>query len=325
MIQLQTYRDNYLPGLTDIWNQTFVGQPNFVRVAQADLLCRVVRQPSFEPANLTVAAEEDHVRGFVHFGPRSNFWHDPSGLRADPTEGQIYAVVAPETDRSLVCDLIAFAVDQLTAAGARRILLGPSWVYGAQPFYNGIAGAYEFPGLSAARHTLVDLAADAGFERLAEYDTPEIDFADRAQLDHLQAVGEELRPRQRELGLQLSVRPLVSTFLSRRECVDLVRGAETVATAAYGLWEEYSREYSKRLFGITSVQVAPRWRGKGLGKLAVLRAIEAAIQAGAAGVHLHVWRDNKVAWNLYHRALGFTSRFTWFTLVKLSARHAPAL
>jgi ribosomal protein S18 acetylase RimI-like enzyme len=86
--------------------------------------------------------------------------------------------------------------------------------------------------------------------------------------------------------------------------------------AAYGPWEEYIRQYRRQLFGITSVQVAPRWRGKGLGKLILIRALEAAVEAGAEAAHLHVWRENKVAWDLYHRAVGFRPKHTWVTLVK---------
>jgi ribosomal protein S18 acetylase RimI-like enzyme len=48
----------------------------------------------------------------------------------------------------------------------------------------------------------------------------------------------------------------------------------------------------------------------------VVRAIEAARDDGAEAVHLHVWRGNKPAWNLYHRALGFRPGPAWVTLAK---------
>ena len=68
--------------------------------------------------------------------------------------------------------------------------------------------------------------------------------------------------------------------------VELHRGPEVVATTAYGPWEEYVREYGRRLYGLTSVQVAPGWRGEGLGKLivieAMMAALDGAIQAAQA-------------------------------------------
>ena len=100
------------------------------------------------------------------------------------------------------------------------------------------------------------------------------------------------------------------------EVIGEITDLETIAMTALGPWPEYAREYGRRLFGLTNVQVSPRWRGKGLGKLVVIQAIEAAREAGADGVHLHVWKDNRVAWDLYHRALGFRSRYTWVTLAR---------
>jgi len=316
MTELQTYRKRHLPGLAEIWNQTFIGKPNFVHVGEADLLRRVVNQPSFDPTNLLVATRGDRVLGFVHFGPRTSSWSHLSERRTDPAEGQIYVVIAPESDRPLLSDLLSAGMDRLAEAGARRVLLGPSWVYGAQPFYNGIAGAYEFPGLGLTRASLLDLAAEAGFAPLAEYGTPEIAFSDRKHLGALRALAQELGRRAGEWGLRLHTRPLVSCFFSDRDSVELLRGSEVVAVTAHGPWPEYAREYTRQLFGITSVHVAPRWRGKGLGKLIVIRAMEAAIEAGAEGVHLHVWRGNEVAWNLYHRALGFRPNHSWMTLAK---------
>jgi GNAT superfamily N-acetyltransferase len=316
MTEMQAYREDHLPGLADAWNRAFVGQPNFVRVGEADLRRHVTYQDSFEPANLLVARSGDRVLGFVHFGPRASFWHHASQRRTNPAEGQIHVVVAPESDRSLLHDLLTAGVDHLADAGARRVLLGPSWVYGAQPFYNGIAGAYEFPGLSSVRHTMIEVAAEAGFVPLAEYATPEIDFSDREHLAALRGVAQALQPRTREWRLRLRTRPLVSSFFAGRTAAELSHGRETIAMTAYGPWTEYAHEYGRRLFGITSVQVAPRWRGKGLGKLIMIRAMEAALKEGAEAVHLHVWRDNTVAWNLYHRALGFQPTYSWVTLVK---------
>ena len=40
------------------------------------------------------------------------------------------------------------------------------------------------------------------------------------------------------------------------------------------------------------------------------------VDEGAEGAHLHVWRGNEPAWNLYHRALGFRPKYSWVTLEK---------
>lgn len=316
MAELRAYRRSDLPGLAEVWNECYAGGPNFVRVGEAGLRARVTDQPSFDPERLLVAANGEHILGFVHFGPRTSFWFRRADRSVDPTEGQIYVVVTRGPDPPLARDLLATAVARLAQAGARRALLGPSWVYGTQPFYNGIAGAYEFPGLTAERPELLDLAAEAGFSPLAEYATPELDLSDQEHLAALRAEAVALWRRARDWGLRQRPRPLISPFFPDRDSVELLRGSEIVATAAYGLWEEYARAYGRRLFGITSVQVAQHWRGRGLGKLIVIGAMEAAIEARAEALHLHVWRDNQVAWNLYHRALGFQPKHTWVTLAR---------
>jgi ribosomal protein S18 acetylase RimI-like enzyme len=163
---------------------------------------------------------------------------------------------------------------------------------------------------------VIAVAERRGYALVAECGTPELDLSRPEPLAHLSEAARELRARARGWGLKLSSRPIELRFFPRRISVELVRGREVVATTAYGVWPEYVRQYGRRLHGLTSVQVAPGWRGKGLGKLIVIEAMEAAIGDGAEAVHLHVWRGNEPAWNLYHRALGFQPRYSWVTLEK---------
>jgi ribosomal protein S18 acetylase RimI-like enzyme len=289
---------------------------NFVRLAEADIGRRVTDQPSFDPSGLMLALRKEKVVGFVHFGFRTNAWFGLSERQIDYGEGHVYALVAPPGDRSLLETLLERALSALSKEGARRVLLSPSWLHGSQPFYNGIAGAYETPGLDATRREVRELASAWGFSPIAEYGTPELDLADRAHVRELGEQAAALWERAREWGLERYEHPADSAFFPGRRAVELARGRETVATAAYGPWEEYSREYGRRMFGITGVEVAPRWRRRSLGKLVMIMALEAAAGAGAERAHLHVFRQNKPAWELYHRALGFRPTFTWLTLAK---------
>lgn len=316
MLDLRTCVPADFEGMAGVWNATFAGGPNFVRVSQGDLLRRVIDRPSFDPSNLLVAVRTGEVVGFVHFGFRSNLWSDLRERRLDHTEGHIYALVAPDPERSLMEYLFEGAIDRLAQGGAERVLLGPSWVHGTQPFYNGIAGGYEMPGLDPTRRELARLAGARSFAPLAHYATPELNLGCRDHVASLQAQGDELMERARGWGLRRRLVTLDATFFPRRRAVLLARGSQTVAMTAYGLWQEYAREYGRSLFGITSVQVAQEWRGKGLGKLIMILAMEAAMGAGAEGLHLHVSRENRLAWRLYHEALGFQPKWTWLTLAR---------
>jgi ribosomal protein S18 acetylase RimI-like enzyme len=237
-------------------------------------------------------------------------------LQTAPEEGHIYALVAPRENGPRQRALLEEASLRLADLGARRLLLYPSWVCGTQSMYNGIAGAYEMPGLSDTRHELLAVAEAAGFAPVAEYGTPELSLTDPAGEVGRRGAREELWEVARRLGLQQEKRALRPTFFANRTAVTLVRGREIVAMTAYGPWEEYMRGYGRPLFGITSVQVEIGYRGRKLGKLVMLLALEAAREAGAEAVHLHVYRSNEPAWNLYHRALGFQPKYTYLTLAK---------
>jgi len=313
---IRAYQSSDLPGLAAVWNESFAGGPNFVRLEPSDLQRRTFGQARFDPRGVLVAQADSGLVGFVHFGPRLSFWQDAGQNRSDPAEGQIYALVAAD-DEALLTLLLEAAESRLQEGGARRILLGTSWIHGSQPFYNCIAGAYEIPGLGLHRILVVRIALSRGYEISAEYGTPNIPFSDVEHVAALETMVEDLREQGRRWRLRRFERPIESEFFPSRQLVELWRSDEVVATTAYGPWPEYAREYGSRLYGLTSVQVTPRWRGRGLGKLVVLEAIFAARSAGADGVHLHVWRGNAPAWNLYHRALGFRPAQTWITLEKV--------
>ncbi len=163
------------------------------------------------------------------------------------------------------------------------MLLYPSWVCGTQAMYNGVAGAYEMPGLSDTRQELLEVAAGQGFAPVAEYGTPELSLTDPAGAAARREAREELWETARALGLWREDRALRPTFFPNRNAVTLVRGRDIIAMTAYGPWEEYLRYYGRPLFGITSVQVEASYRGKKLGKLVMLLALEAARRGRRGG------------------------------------------
>jgi ribosomal protein S18 acetylase RimI-like enzyme len=300
--------------MVEAWQAAFAGGPNFVHVTEGDLLGRVIEQPSFEQTRLLAAVEGAEVAGFVHFGPRSGLWYHLQDRAADRREGQVYVLAARRGEVELMRLLLRTAVDSLREAGAGRVQLGPSWIHGTQPFYNGIAGGYEIPGWSSTEQELLQVAGEQGFVEETGYGTPELDLGDRGHVAALRAHGETLMEMARGCGLRQGMVVLQPWFFPGRQAVVLRDDHDTVAMTVYGPWEEYAREYGKRVFGITSVQVAEAWRGRGLGKLVMILAMEAAMQAGAEALHLHVWEGNKPAWNLYHQALGFQPKWRWVTL-----------
>jgi ribosomal protein S18 acetylase RimI-like enzyme len=297
------------------------GEPGLVRVTEGDLQRRVMDQPSFSAADVLVAVRGEEVVGFAHVGPRTNFWSCLSERKEDRTEGHIYALVAEPADGPLTRLLLEAAMERLARAGARQVLLYPTNLHGTVPFYNGIAGAFEVPGLSTGRTELQNEATAFGFSIAARYATSELDLSDRAHVSSLVEEGSRLWEPAVGRGIRERRGTIEWAGLPTRCAVDLtrnalLRGPRLIARAAYAPWEEYSRQHGRQVFGISAVRVIARWRGRGLGKLVVIRAMQAAIEAGAEMLHLLVDRSNEPAWNLYHRSLGFQPRHDWVTLAK---------
>lgn len=318
MLLFRAYQDGDLPGLVSVWNHTFAGGPNFAPLTEDEFLDRVALQPSFDASTLRVAVAGTEVRGFVHFGPFTDFWFALPERRVIPNAGQIWALVAPSSEPELTASLLREALTYMERFGVRRVLFYPSWVQCTQPFYNGLAGAYEMPGVSTQRAELLALLEANGFVPVAHYATPELDLSDRRHLSELLAESARLWSRIEGTGVRPRLRDITSAFFRPRRVVELVWGLETVATTAFALWDEYYRAHGRRLYGITGVQVARNWRGQGLGKLVMIMAAEAALREGAEALHLHVYQGNEPAWNLYHKALGFAPRHAWMTLERTS-------
>jgi len=313
---LRPYQPSDLPGLVAAWNHSFFGGPNFITLTERDLHSRVVLQPSFDAGGVLVADSGGAVSGFVHFGPATNHWFGLSERIVDPSEGLIWALVAPASEHVLMQVLLEAAEERLAQAGARRCLFGPSWVQCTQPFYNGIAGAYEMPGLSADRAELLKLLAGHGFVPVARYATPELDLSDERHLAHLGQRAEDVLRRLGASEMSVRMRVVASSFFPLRRVVELCHGPEPVAMAAFAPWEEHIREYGRKLYGVTGVQVALAWRGRGLGRVVMTRLAHLARNEGAEALHLHVYEGNRPAWNLYHHAIGFQPRYNWLTLAK---------
>ncbi len=201
VISLRTYCPEDLPALVALWNRCLVGTPNFIPLTEREFSERVVRAPGFRPELMLLAAEQEELVGYVHYGPRLEMWENGS-LQTAPEEGHIYALVAPRENLPLQRALLEEATLRLADLGAGRVPFYPSWVCGTQSMYNGVAGAYEMPGLSDTRQELLEVAEGQGFARIAEYGTPELSLTDPVAEALRRQAREELWEAARALGLR---------------------------------------------------------------------------------------------------------------------------
>ena len=110
---------------------------------------------------------------------------------------------------------------------------------------------------------------------------------------NLVELGLEERPRQPEPSL---VGRLARLFRSAPEPVDPGSEEELRRIVGYaGLWLMVDEAH------ITTIAVHPKYRGRGLGELLLLRMIDTAEEVGARWLTLEVRKSNTVAQALYHK------------------------
>lgn len=120
----------------------------------------VLSKVYFDRQGLIVAAEGDHVVGFVHagFGPNSRF--DSLSYERGVTS---MLMVSPRPDAAAVAaDLLAASEQYLCDRGSTTLLAGGH--YPLSPFYWGLSGGSDLPGILAAERSNLAVFQAAGYE-----------------------------------------------------------------------------------------------------------------------------------------------------------------
>ncbi|MGC9318844.1 MAG: ribosomal protein S18-alanine N-acetyltransferase [Armatimonadota bacterium] len=90
-------------------------------------------------------------------------------------------------------------------------------------------------------------------------------------------------------------RSLLASELSQTDSIYLVATIDGRVVGFVGMWHVMGEGH------ICTLAVAPEHRGRGLGELLVLGALDAAVEVGAEAVHLEYRAGNKAAAQLYEK------------------------
>lgn len=167
MIELRPFRNSDSPAIVAVWNAQSPLRGRLKTITTALLEQHILAKPYFDPQGLIVAQDSDRVVGFVHAG------FMPGAKPGELLCGQgiiCQLLVSPQSDASqLSVQLLAAAETFLRNAGATEFYGGGFGEHA--PFYLGLYGGCELPGVLVEDSTLTSSLLASGY---TEYQSAEI-------------------------------------------------------------------------------------------------------------------------------------------------------
>ena len=160
MIRYRPFENRDPPGLAEIWRTQRPIRGRIQSVTPQLLEEHVFAKPWFDRNGLIVACEGARPVGFIHAG----FGADCASSNLDCSQGTTCLIlVAPHDNRPMIAtELLAASEDFLRRRGASQLFAGSQ--YPLNPFYLGLYGSSDVPGVLASNAGWVDLLVASGYE-----------------------------------------------------------------------------------------------------------------------------------------------------------------
>jgi ribosomal protein S18 acetylase RimI-like enzyme len=299
LIRYRPFRNTDPPHLAEIWRQQpplrAMMQP--LSVAAFDRL--VLSKPFFDRHGLIVAVEQEKPIGFVHAG------FGPTDDRADLcTERGVTCMllVAPHPrQQDIARELLIQSEDYLRRRGARQLYGG--CIEPLNPFYLGLYGGSELPGVIASHTALVELFPSLGYRqaeqtvimhRLTAGFRPLID---RTQMLVRKRYKVELVPDPPTDNwwdaCTIGLTERVSFHLTPKD------GGPPVAAATFWDIEPLASSWGVRAMGLMRMVTAADQRRRGLATFLLGECIRELQSQGIAQIELQCMQQNVAAQKLY--------------------------
>jgi GNAT superfamily N-acetyltransferase len=301
MLRFRTFCNTDPPAVTAIWRSRS-GQPGFGQPVSVDLFEQLVfGKLYFDYSGLVIAFDDRFPVGFAHagFGPND-------ARNAVSTEtGVICAVlIRPESvSREVTTGLLQRCESYLRSRGAKVILGGG--VNPFNPFYLGLYGGSELPGVLDTDTVARDLYASSGYEVRERTILLRRDLAGfRLAIDRRQ------REFRRRLIVEVRMDPPARNWweastwgdydLTRFELVPRGRG-EALATATVRSMEPAGAYGMLRAAGLMELHVSAAHRRQGLGTFLLGEAFRSLAAQGVSVVEAMTTERNTAATALFDR------------------------
>ncbi len=304
MIRYRAFRNSDPPALVDIWRSQGQLRPLVQPLSLTLLETLVLSKPYFDRQGLIVATDGEVPIGFVHvgFGPNE----DQTEIS---TEMGVISVlmVHPHQQRSgIEAELLARGEAYLQSRGATLLYAGE--VRPLIPFYLGLYGGSEMPGVADSDEHSGQIFATGGYQAIDHVDIFHCDLAIwRPVVDRKQM---QIRRRCRVVAIEdpRSANWWEACQFGRFERLrfDLRSGSseQVIASATFRDMDSHSRSWGIRTIGLVDLVVAERLRRGGLATFLLGEALRQLNRQGIAQVEVQTMRHNRAAVGLYEK-LGF--------------------
>jgi ribosomal protein S18 acetylase RimI-like enzyme len=293
-----------LPGIVSLWKQQ---RPHraLAQTMYADLFERLVlSKPWFDADGLIVADAGGSLEGLIHcgFGPVAD------GSDINRSTGIICLLLTgTRSDKAVVCnELISHGEKYLRDHGSQVILTGTDFPF--SPFYLGLYGGSNVPGILGAHHSVIDVFRERGYSPRSTI------LVMQRSLHHFRSVFDRQQTTvRRNYRIEQDQDPLPRTWWeactlgnANRSVFHLIDRKSDQVRGNISYWdvEPLARNWGVRAMGLFHLLVDEAARQAGLGTFLVSESLRHMQQAGVNLVEAQVEKDNLPAVHLFEK-MGF--------------------
>ena len=304
MITYRTFRNWDPPAIVQLWNSSGLGRGAARSIRVSDLEGLVLSKPYFDPRAITLAEDDGRLVGFVHPG----FGATADGSRLSREFGVIALLMVAPTHRrrGIGRELVRRAERHLRSGGSTVIYAGG--IYPLDPFYLGLYGGSEMPGILQS-----DAAAHRLFKSLGYRPVDECLVFQRELAGPVPAAGRQVRSWAHRVEFCMDSQPALADWWSVCQYAALeyadfslrLRDSGELLARARG-WEMYPLHNASDALavGIVNLEVDAAHRGQRLGTVLMIQILRHCRDIGLTLVEIQTMVRNEPARRLYAR-LGF--------------------
>jgi ribosomal protein S18 acetylase RimI-like enzyme len=306
VVEYRSFRNTDPPALATVWNESLAGRSAVRLRGSLPLENCVFAKLYFDPAGLVLAEESGEPLGFGHAG----FGATEDGSALSFTAGVVcmLAVRPAFRRRGIGTELLHRCEAYLRGRGAQTLYAGPHRPL--DPFYLGLYGGSELPGILDSDASMTDFLKKRGYAP-----GPATLVFQRRLEQNLRLLDPRTVPLRRRYKLQVDVVParcltwwqnavlgLIEPLLFA--LVDQQTGESAASALVYEL-EGFSWRWNQPAIGISDFFVRTELRGQGLGKFLLFQILHYVQEQCFELAELQVPEANEPAIRLC-RSLGFS-------------------
>lgn len=303
-MQFRPFRNTDPPRLAKLWSSQPPQRGLAQNVTPRVMETYVFAKPYFNRHDLVIAEDGDRLLGFVHVGFGPNEARDELCKEM----GTIcMLMVAPDCDFAQVAtELVKRGEERLKDSGTKIFYAGS--IPPLNPFYMGLYGGSELPGVLLSDHRLVELYNRFGY---SEIDRTVI--LQRKLGQFRMPIDRRLIQLKRKMKVELDAVPKPDDWWDAcasppheptRFEIRPKAGGDVLGSVRFWVIEPFSRTWGRTTVGLTRLLVAEEHRGRGLATYLNVEALRHLQLNGVELVEAQTMLHNTAALDVYAK-LGF--------------------